>query len=146
DEGFTRAVQEVFVRLYEEGLIYRGEYLDKWDPENRTTLTNEEADNVDNDEHPWHIRYPLADGSGSITIATTRPETILGDTAVAVNPADGRYAGLVGKKAILPLLDREIPIIADDYVKTDFGSGALKVTPAHDRNDFEIGKIGRAHV
>jgi len=140
DEGFTRAVQEVFVRLYEEGLIYRGDYLVNWDPENRTALSDEEVDNVDHDGHLWHIRYPLADGSGSITIATTRPETILGDTAVAVNPADGRYAGLVGKKAILPLLDREIPIIADDYVKTDFGAGALKVTPAHDRNDFEIGK------
>src|SRR5690606_40912549 len=117
---------------YDYGLMERGDDLVNWDRENRTALSGEEVDNVDHDGHLWHIRYPLADGSGSITIATTRPETILGDTAVAVNPADGRYAGLVGKKAILPLLDREIPIIADDYVKTDFGAGALKVTPAHD--------------
>ena len=140
DEGFTRAVQEAFVRLYEEGLIYRGDYLVNWDPDNRTALSDEEVDNVEREGYLWHIEYPLADGSGAITVATTRPETMLGDTAVAVHPEDPRYAALIGKKVALPLTDREIPVIADDYVKMDFGAGALKVTPGHDRNDFEIGR------
>src|SRR5690606_2311395 len=140
DEGFTRAVQDVFVRLYEDGLIYRGDYLVNWDPENQTVISNEEVENVERDGHLWWIRYPLADGSGHVTIATTRPETMLADTAVAVNPADERYAGLVGKTVVLPLVGREIPVIADDYVKVDFGAGALKVTPGHDPNDFEIGR------
>ena len=140
DEGFTRAVQEVFVRLYEEGLVYRGDYLVNWDPENRTALSDEEVDNVEREGHLWYIDYPLADGSGAITVATTRPETMLGDTAVAVHPDDPRYTDLIGKKVVLPLAGREIPVIADEYVKMDFGGGALKVTPGHDRNDFEIGR------
>jgi valyl-tRNA synthetase len=140
DEGFSRAVQLVFVRLFEEGLIYRGNYLVNWDPENQTALSDEEVDNVERDGHLWHIRYPLADGSGEIVVATTRPETMLGDTGVAVHPEDERYADLIGKKVLLPLMNREIPIIADDYVKSDFGAGALKVTPGHDKNDFEIGR------
>ncbi len=139
DEGFSRAVQEVFVKLYEEGLIYRGNYLVNWCPMDRTALSDEEIDNVERDGFLWYIRYPLAEGEGSITIATTRPETMLGDTAIAVHPDDERYKHLVGKKVRLPLLGREIPIIADPYVKPEFGAGALKVTPAHDKNDFEIG-------
>lgn len=140
DEGFTRAVQEVFVQLYDEGLIYRGDYLVNWDPENQTALSDEEVDNVERDGNLWYVKYPLADGSGHITIATTRPETMLGDTGIAVHPDDERYADLVGKQAALPLLGRALPIIADDYVKSDFGAGALKITPAHDKNDFEIGR------
>ncbi|RMF55566.1 MAG: valine--tRNA ligase [Bacteroidetes bacterium] len=140
DERYARAVQRVFVQLYEEGLIYRGHYLVNWCPVDMTALSDEEVENVERDGHLWYIRYPLADGSGHITIATTRPETMLGDTAVAVHPEDERYAHLVGKKVRLPLLGREIPIIADEYVKKDFGAGALKVTPAHDKNDFEIGQ------
>ncbi len=140
DDGFSHAVQEVFVRLYEEGLIYRGEYLINWCPVDMTALSDEEVDNVERDGHLWYVRYPLAGGDGHITIATTRPETMLGDTAVAVHPDDERYRDLVGKSLRLPLTDREIPIIADEYVKSDFGAGALKVTPAHDKNDFEIGQ------
>ena len=141
DEGFTRAVMEVFVKLYEDGLIYRGDYLVNWCPVDMTALSDEEVDNVDEKGHLWYVRYPLADGSGHITIATTRPETMLGDTGIAVHPEDERYAAIIGKKAVLPLLGREIPIIADDYVKSDFGAGALKITPAHDRNDFDIGRM-----
>jgi len=141
DEGFTRAVQEVFVQLYEDGLIYRGNYLVNWDPENRTALSDEEVDNVERQGHLWYIRYPLKDAEAeSVTIATTRPETMLGDTALAVHPDDERYQHLVGQTAVLPLLGREIPIIADDYIQSEFGTGALKVTPAHDENDFQIGK------
>ncbi len=140
DEGFTRAVQDVFVQLYEDGLIYRGNYLVNWDPENQTVISNEEVENVERDGHLWWIRYPLASGEGHITIATTRPETMLADTAIAVHPADDRYSGLVGRSAVLPLVGREIPIISDAYVKMDFGAGALKVTPGHDVNDFEIGQ------
>ena len=148
DEQYIRAVQDVFVQLYNEGLIYRGHYLVNWDPENQTALSDEEVDNVERDGHLWYVRYPLADPIGGeggaamqhVTIATTRPETMLGDTAIAVHPEDERYTHLVGRKAILPLLHREIPIIADDYVKSEFGAGALKITPAHDKNDFEIGK------
>jgi len=140
DEGFTRAVQEVFVRLYNEGLIYRGNYLVNWCPVDQTALSDEEVDNVEQDGHLWYIRYPLVDGSGYITIATTRPETMLGDTAVAVHPEDERYRHLIGKKVRLPLIGRELPIIADEHVKRDFGAGALKITPGHDKNDFEIGQ------
>ncbi len=140
DDGYVEAVQRVFVQLYEEGLIYRGDYLVNWDPENRTALSDEEVDNVERDGSLWYVRYPLADGSGHITVATTRPETMLGDTAIAVHPDDDRYADIIGKKVILPLVEREIPIIADEYVKMEFGAGALKITPAHDKNDFEIGK------
>ena len=140
DERYERAVQDVFVQLFEDGLIYRGDYLVNWDPDNMTAISDEEVDNVERDGQMWWIRYPYADGSGSITIATTRPETMLGDTAVAVHPDDERYTGLIGKHVVLPLLDREIPIIADEHADPEFGAGALKVTPAHDKNDFEIGK------
>ena len=145
DEGFTRAVQEVFVQLYEEGLIYRGDYLVNWDPENETALSDEEVENEEREGHLWYVEYPLkqkseSTGRSTLTIATTRPETMLGDTAIAVSPDDDRYEHLVGKTAILPLLGREIPIIADDRIDSDFGTGALKVTPAHDETDFEIGE------
>ncbi len=140
DEGFTRAVQEAFIRLYNEGLIYRGNYLVNWCPVDQTALSDEEVDNVEQDGHLWYIRYPLVDGSGYVTIATTRPETMLGDTAVAVHPEDERYRHLIGKKVRLPLIGREIPIIADEHVRRDFGAGALKITPGHDKNDFEIGQ------
>jgi len=141
DEGFTRAVQEVFVRLYEEGLIYRGDYLVNWDPENETALSDEEVENEERDGHLWSIKYPLVDAEDRyLTIATTRPETMLGDTAIAVHPDDDRYDDLVGKTVRLPLLNREIPIIADERIDSDFGTGALKVTPAHDETDFEIGE------
>ncbi len=140
DARYERAVQDVFVRLYEEGLIYRGDYLVNWDPENRTALSDEEVENVERDGHLWYVRYPIEGEDGFITIATTRPETMLGDTAVAVHPEDERYRHLVGKTVRLPLLGRSIPIIADEYVKMEFGAGALKITPAHDKNDFEIGR------
>ena len=145
DEGFSRAVQEVFVRLYEEDLIYRGDYLVNWDPENQTALSDEEVDNVDREGHLWHIRYPLLDAAGEeteehVTIATTRPETMLGDTAVAVHPDDERYEHLIGRRVRLPLLERLIPIVGDEYIDSEFGTGALKVTPAHDENDFGIGE------
>jgi valyl-tRNA synthetase len=141
DEGFTRAVQEVFVRLYNDGLVYRGDYLVNWCPMDMTALSDEEVDNVERDGHLWYIRYPVVGEDGTfLTIATTRPETMLGDTGIAVHPDDERYRGLIGKKVRLPLLGREIPIIADEYVRSDFGAGALKVTPAHDKNDFEIGR------
>ena len=140
DDRYVQAVQRVFVQLYEEGLIYRGHYLVNWCPEDMTALSDEEVDNIEREGHLWYVRYPLADGEGHLTIATTRPETMLGDTAVAVHPEDERYRHLVGKKVVLPLLEREIPIIADDYVKMEFGAGALKVTPGHDKNDFDIGR------
>ena len=189
DERYARAVQDVFVQLYHEGLVYRGHYLVNWDPENQTAISDEEVDNVERDGQLWYVRYPLAeagetagdtdaddavrakhpsgsaaasgasgaagsapaadgsdaspqrdDASRYVTIATTRPETMLGDAAIAVHPEDARYTHLVGRKVILPLLRREIPIIADEHVKSDFGAGALKITPAHDKNDFEIGK------
>ncbi len=140
DERYAEAVQHVFVHLYQEGLIYRGNYLVNWCPVDRTALSDEEVDNVERDGHLWYVRYPLADGSGHVSIATTRPETMLGDTAVAVHPDDERYRRLVGKQVVLPLLQRPIPIIADDYVRQDFGAGALKITPGHDKNDFEIGR------
>ncbi len=141
DEGFSRAVQEVFVRLYNEGLIYRGNYLVNWCPVDRTALSDEEVDDLEQDGFLWYVKYPLADEPDqSITIATTRPETIPGDTAVAVHPDDERYRNLVGRQVILPLTGRRIPVIADDYVKMEFGAGALKVTPAHDKNDFELGQ------
>jgi valyl-tRNA synthetase len=140
DEGLSRAVRTVFVRLYEEGLIYRGLYITNWCPRCRTALSDLEVEHDDLDGHLYHIRYPLADGSGSVTVATTRPETMLGDTAVAVHPEDERYRELTCDEVILPLMDRRIPIIRDDYVDLSFGTGALKVTPAHDPNDFEIGR------
>ncbi len=139
DDGLSRAVREVFVRLYEKGLIYRGHYLINWCPRCLTALSNEEAEKEEVDSHLWHLRYPLANG-GSITVATTRPETMLGDTAVAVHPDDERYHMLIGREIDLPLTGRRIPVIADDAIDPSFGTGAVKVTPAHDPTDFEIGR------
>ena len=139
DEGCSRAVREVFVRLYEKGLIYRGERIINWCPHCRTSISDAEVEFEEKDGSFWHLRYPLADGSGEIRLATTRPETLLGDTAVAVHPEDERYRDLVGKNVILPLVGKEIPIIADEYVERDFGTGVVKITPAHDPNDFEVG-------
>ncbi|GLB58387.1 valine--tRNA ligase [Cytobacillus sp. NCCP-133] len=139
DEGLSKAVREVFVSLYNKGLIYRGEYIINWDPSTKTALSDIEVIYKDVQGAFYHMRYPLTDGSGHIEIATTRPETMLGDTAVAVHPEDVRYKHLIGKTVKLPITGREIPIVADDYVEMDFGSGAVKITPAHDPNDFEIG-------
>ena len=139
DEGCNKAVNEVFVRLYEKELIYRGEKIINWCPHCLTSISDAEVEYEDQAGHFWHIRYPFADGSGYMNIATTRPETLLGDTALAVNPNDERYKDVVGKKVILPLVHREIPVVADDYVEMDFGTGVVKITPAHDPNDFEVG-------
>lgn len=139
DEGLSEAVKEVFVTLYEKGLIYRGEYIINWDPVTQTALSDIEVIHEEVKGHFYHMRYPLQDGEGFIEIATTRPETMLGDTAVAVHPEDDRYKHLIGKKVVLPVVGREIEIVADDYVDMEFGSGAVKITPAHDPNDFEIG-------
>ena len=139
DEGLSRAVKEVFVSLYEDGLIYKGKYIINWCPRCVTALANDEVEHADETGKLWHIRYPYAEGEGYVTVATTRPETMLGDVAVAVNPKDKRYLHLIGKELILPLTGRKIPVIADDYVDKDFGTGCVKVTPAHDPNDFEIG-------
>ncbi|MDQ0156139.1 valine--tRNA ligase [Robertmurraya andreesenii] len=139
DEGLSKAVREVFVSLYKKGLIYRGEYIINWDPSTKTALSDIEVIYKDVQGAFYHMRYPLADGSGHIEIATTRPETMLGDTAVAVHPEDERYKHLIGKTVILPIVGREIPIVGDDYVDMEFGSGAVKITPAHDPNDFEVG-------
>ncbi|MCL6571836.1 MAG: valine--tRNA ligase [Bacillus sp. (in: Bacteria)] len=139
DDGLSDAVREVFVTLYKKGLIYRGEYIINWDPSTKTALSDIEVIHKDVQGAFYHMRYPLADGTGHIEIATTRPETMLGDTAVAVHPEDDRYKHLIGKTVILPIIGREIIIVADDYVDMEFGSGAVKITPAHDPNDFEIG-------
>ncbi|NHC42449.1 valine--tRNA ligase [Bacillus sp. MM2020_1] len=139
DEGLSDAVKEVFVTLYNKGLIYRGEYIINWDPSTKTALSDIEVIYKDVQGGFYHMSYPLADGSGYIEVATTRPETMLGDTAVAVHPEDDRYKHLIGKTVILPIVGREIPIVGDDYVDMDFGSGAVKITPAHDPNDFEVG-------
>ena len=139
DDGLSKAVRKVFVELYQEGLIYRGEYIINWDPQLQTALSDIEVLHQDDEGGFYHVRYPLADGSGDIEIATTRPETMLGDSAIAVHPGDPRYADMVGKMVKLPLTDREIPIIEDHYVDIDFGTGAVKITPAHDPNDFEVG-------
>ncbi len=140
DDGFYKAVQEVFIRLYEDDLIYRGKRLVNWDPKLHTAISDLEVISEEEQGHMWHFRYPLADGSGHLVVATTRPETMLGDTAVAVNPDDERYQHLIGKAIRLPLADREIPIIADDYVDSEFGTGCVKITPAHDFNDYEVGQ------
>ena len=140
DEGLSRAVQTAFVRLFDEGLIYRGQRLVNWDPQFHTAISDLEVENREEAGHMWHFRYPLADGSGHLVVATTRPETMLGDTAVAVHPDDPRYRDLIGKTIRLPLADRDIPIIGDDYVDPEFGSGCVKITPAHDFNDYEVGK------
>ena len=139
DEGCSKAVREVFVRFYEKGLIYRGERIINWCPHCKTSISDAEVEYEEKEGFFWHLRYPLADGSGFIELATTRPETMLGDTAVAVHPDDDRYKSLVGKMLILPIVGREIPIIADTYVERDFGTGVVKITPAHDPNDFEVG-------
>lgn len=139
DEGLSDAVKKVFVDLYNRGTIYRGEYIINWDPKAQTALSDIEVIHKDVEGAFYHMTYPLADGSGEVEIATTRPETMLGDSGVAVHPDDERYQDLVGKTVILPLMDREIPIVADDYVDREFGTGVVKITPAHDPNDFEIG-------
>jgi len=140
DEGLSQAVKEVFVRLYKQGLIYRGDYIINWCPRCQTALADLEVEHEELKSHLYYIRYPLEDGSGYLVVATTRPETLLGDTAVAVNPEDLRYGNLVGKKVLLPILERHIPVISDPYVDPEFGTGALKITPAHDPNDFVIGQ------
>ena len=139
DEGCSEAVKEVFVKLYEKGLIYRGERIINWCPKCKTSISDAEVEFAEKDGEFWHLRYPLSDGSGYLELATTRPETLLGDTAVAVHPEDERYKNLVGKTVVLPLVGREIPIVADNYVEQDFGTGVVKITPAHDPNDFEVG-------
>ena len=139
DEGCNEAVNEVFCRLYEKGLIYRGERMINWCPHCLTSISDAEVEYEDQAGHFWHLRYPFADGSGYLELATTRPETLLGDTAVAVNPKDERYKDIVGKTLILPIVHREIPVVADDYVEIEFGTGVVKITPAHDPNDFEVG-------
>ena len=140
DEGCSEAVKEVFVRLYNKGLIYRGERIINWCPHCLTSISDAEVEYEEQAGHFWHIKYPLKDGSGYLEFATTRPETMLGDTAVAVNPKDERYKDLIGKTLIIPLVNREIPIVADEYVEMDFGTGVVKITPAHDPNDFEVGR------
>jgi len=140
DEGLSNAVKEVFIRLYEKGLVYRGEYIVNWCPTDHTALSEDEVDRSETNGHLWYITYPLKGLKETITVATTRPETMLGDTAVAVNPNDNRYKALIGKTVILPIANRELPIIADEFVDPEFGTGLVKVTPAHDPNDFEIGR------
>ena len=140
DDGLSNSVTEAFVKLYESGLIYRGEYLVNWCPDSQSAVSDLEVDSKEVNGHLWHFRYPLSDRTGYLVVATTRPETMLGDTAVAVNPNDDRYKHLIGKTIMLPLMNREIPIIADSYVDPKFGSGCVKTTPAHDPNDFEMGK------
>ena len=139
DEGCSEAVKEVFVKYYNQGLIYRGERIINWCPHCLTSISNAEVEYEDQAGHFWHLRYPLEDGSGYVELATTRPETLLGDTAVAVNPKDERYKDIIGKMLILPLVGRKIPVVADDYVDIEFGTGVVKITPAHDPNDFEVG-------
>jgi valyl-tRNA synthetase len=140
DEGLSKAVTEVFVRLYKEGLIYRGKRLVNWDPVLQTAVSDLEVVSTEEDGFIWEINYPLEDGSGFLTVATTRPETLLGDTAVAVHPKDERYAHLIGKSVLLPIAERSIPVIADDYVDREFGTGVVKITPAHDFNDWQVGQ------
>ncbi|MDN3577594.1 valine--tRNA ligase [Chitinimonas viridis] len=140
DGARSETVTEVFVRLFEQGLIYRGKRLVNWDPVLGTSVSDLEVENTEEDGHLWHIRYPLVDGSGHLTVATTRPETMLGDVALMVHPEDERYTALVGKRVRLPLCDRDIPVIADEYVDKEFGTGVVKVTPAHDPNDYQVGK------
>lgn len=139
DEGCSKAVKEVFVNLYEKGLIYQGKRMVNWCPHCCTTISDAEVEYEDQSGHFWHLRYPFKDGSGYLELATTRPETLLGDTAVAVNPNDERYSDLIGKTLILPIVHREIPVIADEYVDIEFGTGVVKITPAHDPNDYEVG-------
>ncbi|ACZ00721.1 valine--tRNA ligase [Streptobacillus moniliformis] len=140
DEGLSEAVKEVFVTLYNQGLIYKGEYMVNWCPRCTTALADDEINHIDKEGNIWEIKYPLKDEEGYLIVATTRPETMLGDTGIAVNPEDERYKHLIGKMAILPLMNREIPIVADNYVDMEFGTGVVKMTPAHDPNDFEVSK------
>ena len=140
DEGLSKAVQEVFIKLYDEGLIYRGQRLVNWDPKLHTAISDLEVISEEEQGFMWHLRYPLSDGSGHLVVATTRPETLLGDGAVAVHPEDERYQSLIGKTVSLPLCNREIPIVADEYVDPEFGTGCVKITPAHDFNDYEVGQ------
>ena len=140
DDGCSQAVKEVFVNLYNKGLIYQGERIINWCPHCMTSISDAEVEYEEQAGHFWHLRYPLSDGSGEVILATTRPETMLGDTAVAVNPKDERYQKLIGKTVILPLVNREIPIVGDDYVDMEFGTGVVKITPAHDPNDYEVGR------
>ncbi|MGE5331869.1 MAG: valine--tRNA ligase, partial [Nitrospirota bacterium] len=140
DDKLSKVVTDTFVRLYEQGLIYRGKRLVNWDPKLQSAVSDLEVENEEKDGSLWHIAYPLADGSGSLTVATTRPETMLGDVAVMVHPEDERYQHLIGKMVHLPLCDRQIPVIADDYVDKEFGTGVVKVTPAHDQNDYAVGQ------
>ena len=139
DEGCSQAVREAFCELYDKGLIYKGSRIINWCPHCLTALSDAEVEYTDKPGHLWHIRYPLADGSGDIVVATTRPETMMGDTGVAVNPEDEHFKHLIGKTCILPIMNREIPIVGDDYCEIGFGTGAVKMTPAHDPNDFEVG-------
>jgi len=139
DETCSKAVREVFVSLYEKGLIYKGSRIINWCPNCVTALSDAEVEYVDKPGHLWHIRYPLVDGTGEVVVATTRPETMLGDTGVCVNPNDERYKHIIGKKVLLPLMNKEIPVVADDYAEMEFGTGCVKMTPAHDPNDFEVG-------
>ena len=141
DEGLSEAVQEMFVRLYNKGLIYRGKYIVNWCPKDHTALSDDEVNNAEQQGNIWYLRYPIKEISNEfITVATTRPETMLGDTAVAVHPKDERYFHLHGKHILLPLVNKEIPIVVDDYVDPTFGSGAVKITPAHDPNDYWVGQ------
>src|SRR5262249_10813380 len=140
DEGLSNAVIETFVQLYDDGLIYRGKRLVNWDPVLGTAVSDLEVESEEEEGKIWEIRYPLQDGSGALVVATTRPETLLGDVAVAVNPGDERYGAFVGKQLRLPLTERTIPVIADDYVDREFGTGCVKITPAHDFNDWAVGQ------
>lgn len=140
DEGLSKAVKEVFIKLYNDGLIYRGEYIVNWCPHDKTALADDEVNHVEKNGKIWEIRYPVKGSDEVLIVATTRPETMLGDTGVAVNPKDERYVHLIGKKVILPLMEREIPIVADEYVDMEFGTGVVKMTPSHDPNDFEVAK------
>ena len=140
DEGCSKAVEEVFIKLYEKGYIYKGSRIINWCPVCQTSISDAEVEHVDQAGHFWHIKYPVAGTDDYLEIATTRPETMLGDTAVAVHPDDERYTHLVGKMLELPLCGRQIPIVADEYVDKEFGTGAVKITPAHDPNDFEVGR------
>ena len=140
DEGCSHAVNKVFVKLYEEGYIYKGSKIINWCPVCHTSISDAEVEHEEQGGHFWHIRYPIAGEDGFIEIATTRPETMLGDTAVAVHPEDERYQHLIGKNVILPIMNKEIPVVADEYVDKEFGTGVVKITPAHDPNDFEVGK------
>ncbi|MFZ2779408.1 MAG: valine--tRNA ligase, partial [Leptotrichiaceae bacterium] len=140
DKGLSDAVRKVFVDLYNDGLIYKGEYIVNWCPHDKTALADDEIDHVEKEGKIWEIRYKIKDSDDYVVVATTRPETMLGDTGVAVNPNDERYKHLIGKSVILPLMDREIPVVADEYVDMEFGTGVVKMTPAHDPNDFEVAK------